>query len=194
MCVLCCVVGWIVTQRPLFEDSVTVSLSRGSRHSAASGHMSRSPWVSYLLHPDRSKRSTSRLPWDVPTWQQRCSPLCVRRWIIVRSLFSPSVQKTYTGFSCSGHFSCFWSLSAELPSQLRSLSAVIYLTHNLPSIPLFLALSLSLFISLSFIIPLFVQHRALPHHSASLVSSSALIVTFSSHLSLSALPSCQEYV
>lgn len=77
--------------------------------------------------------------------------------------------------------------NTKLLSQLRSLSAMIYLIHNLP---LFLCAPISIFLAL--ILPLLLQciiylsfytphypHLSLPHCSASLVAPTPLTTMFS---------------
>lgn len=77
---------------------------------ARSGHVSRSPRVSLLPHPDSSKRSILS-----PLGCSHPAEVLVCKWVIVWTLFSPSVRNTCTGFSCCGHFSCF--LSRALSSR-----------------------------------------------------------------------------
>lgn len=91
--------------------------------------------VSHLPHLNSSKHSISCLPWVVPTWQ-RC--LCVCVCVRVCEHMSNSLD-SFLSISAEyllwlflfGPFFLLLVSSAELLSQLRSLSPVIYLVYNL---------------------------------------------------------------
>lgn len=104
--------------------------------SAGSELLSWSPWA--MFPPSISKHSISSLPGDPPTWLTGVSVFaccvrgCANTWVIAQARLSPSAQRTSPAFSRLRPFFLPLVSRAELLSQIRSLSALIYLVHNLP--------------------------------------------------------------